>query len=182
LQNCNPFAELKGLPPEMAIFLYAIILGVQVVLKNVSLPGLCLAWVLATFFLAFATIFTGAWADLWNLIEVLYMSNISFEIERQQRVSYARQVLAQKHKRDSLERLKSNDVVRRALDQFELELDKERSAKEIAAQKADAERELRNVRGVEDLPFFFIPHYPSALLQSPPFPHHARRRPSSCAA
>jgi len=147
-QNCNPFADLKGLPPEMAIFLYAIILGVQVVLKNVSLPGLCLAWVLATFFLAFATIFTGAWADLWDLIEVCYMGNISFEIERQQRVSYARQVLAQKHKRDSLERLKSNDVVRRALDQFELELSTERSATEIAAQKADAECELRKVRGV----------------------------------
>ena len=93
-QTCNQFASQGGIPTDVAYPLYLSPILLQLFTKNLSICTLVIIQMTTLFVVAFCVIYSNAWSDYPVLINWLFFSNMSFEIERLQRLSFKELIIA----------------------------------------------------------------------------------------
>ena len=87
-QTCNQFASQGGIPTELACSLYLAPVCFQLYASTLSIRTLVISHITTLAVVMFCIIYSQAWNDSFVLINWLFFSNISFEIERLHRLSF----------------------------------------------------------------------------------------------
>ena len=87
-QACNPTGSLDSIPNDELVFLYAVPIAAQSVMRGISIGALIVCWALVVFFVAYALMELNGWLEVWSLLYSIIFMNISCEMERFNRVIF----------------------------------------------------------------------------------------------
>ena len=81
-QSCNPVADMHSIPGDQVILLYLLPLGVQCVMRGVSVQALVVCCLLSTFFVMLASVQVGGLIEAWTILYSLFFLIITLMVER----------------------------------------------------------------------------------------------------
>ena len=81
-QSCNPVADMHSIPSDQVILLYVLPLGVQCVMRGVSVQALLVCCILSTFFVTLASVQVGGLIEAWTILYSLVFLIIMLMVER----------------------------------------------------------------------------------------------------
>ena len=82
MQACNPVADMHSIPSDQVILLYVLPLGVQCVLRGVSIQALLACCTLSIFFVVLASVQVGGLLEAWTILYSFIFMIIVLTVER----------------------------------------------------------------------------------------------------